>query len=134
MPSPAKLTNREIQKLHEGLVALDGVAGSGGSLLRFDFDDKVVWDIVRNRAAVEPLDNNVTRAVKALGAKYGIVEGVKLTPDNAEQAANYMHAVEMLLDQEQEVPGLITLKLSALQKAGVKIPGVIAKLQAILEA
>lgn len=133
MPSPAKLTNREIQKLHEGLVALDGVAGSGGALLRFDFDDKVVWDIVRNRSAVEPLDNNITRTVKSLGAKYGIVEGVKLTPDNAAQAAAYMDAVETLLTQEQEVPKLIGLRLETLQKAGVKIPGVITKLQAILE-
>lgn len=134
MPSPAKLKNREIQKLHEGLVALDGVAGSGGSIVRFDLDDALVWTVAKNRAIVERAVETLQRARKALGAKYGVVEGMKLTAENAAQAAAYMDAVETLLEQENELAGLANIKLSALQKAGVKVPGVLVNLGAILDA
>ena len=134
MPSPAKLKNREIQKLHEGLVALDGVAAMGGGVIRFQLDDKTVWDVARNRVILAPAIDALKLAKTSLGAKYHVVEGLEVNAATASRIAAYMDAVELVMEQEVEISGLANLKESALKAGKVTVPGILANLMAIIEA
>lgn len=133
MPEKLTLSNREIQKLHEGLVALDGIADKDGSVLRFDLTDKMVWDVCKNRTIVERAVDTHKKARKAIGARYGVVEGMKVTPEKAADVAGFLYACEELLDATNELNGLLKLKRNDLQKAGVKVPGILVNLVPILD-
>lgn len=133
MASSTKLTNREIFNLVEGLRALDGSVGKDGKFDGYDLDDKVVWICAKNRTIVERAFDTFTRVATALKAKHGVTDKMVITADNAGQIAAYQEAENKLLDQENELQGLLKIRLSDLQSAGVKTPGVLSKLMPLIE-
>lgn len=127
------LTNRDIVKLYEGIVALDGQADKEGKVERFDLDDDTSWQVAKCRRILEGAVETHQKERKKLGAKHKIVEGMKLTTENAPVVADFMIACEELLDRTNELNGLLKLKLSALRKAGVKTPGILSNLMPLID-
>lgn len=126
------LTNSEIKKIREGLNALSGVSNKAGEIIRFDFPADLVWKIAKLESIFERAEETLTKARKALAAKYKIVEGEKLTPENAQRVAAFLTENDILLEQTQEINGILMLKLPDLQKAGVNIPSIFTALMRIL--
>lgn len=132
MADKLTLSNREILKLNEGLCALDGVADKEGKIERFNLDDKLVWNVTKARRIVESAVETYRLARKSVGARHGVVDGMKLTEANAASVALFMEADEKLQAQTNELIGILKLKRSELQAAGVKIPGILSNLYPII--
>lgn len=129
---PTSLTNREILRLHEGLTALDGVGAKDGSVLRFEFDDSMAWNVAKNRRIIEEAKKNYDLACKTLAVSLKIVEGQKVTDENAERVAKFIEGCEKIRDKTQDLTGILRISRKDLQKAGVKIPGILSNLMPIL--
>ncbi len=132
MAEKLQLENRAISKVREGLNALSGVSDKASEITRFDFDGKLVWNIAKNEDLFERAENIFLRARKALAAKHQVVEGMKLTDENAPRVALYQKELDELQDKTQELTGVLKLKRSDLEAAGVKIPSVFKCLMPIL--
>lgn len=133
MAEKLTLSLLDVLKLHEGLAALDGVATGDGKVQRFDFDEGLTWNIAKDVRLVAAEKETYELARASLGTKHGIVNGMKLTADNAAAAAAFMEADEKLKAKRVELTGILRLPRTALQKAGVKIPGILANLYPIVD-
>lgn len=129
---PTPHTNREILKVHEGLTALDGVASKDGSVIRFEFDDSLSWNIAKDRRIFEEAKKNYDLACKTLATSLKIVDGQKVTDENAERVAKFIEGCEKIRDKTQDLSGVLRISRKDLQKAGVKIPGILSNLMPIL--
>lgn len=132
MAETIKLTNRDLQKLNEGIVALDGIADASGGVTRFDLGVDLSWNVAKIRTIVERANEAFNRAKKSLAAQNGVVERQRVTAENAPAVAKYIDDVEALLDKEVELTGILLLDRSVLQKAGVKTPGIYSNLMLII--
>lgn len=129
------LSNRELLNLHEGLSALDGIvdrSGQNAEVTRFKFDDKLSWNIAKAADIVERATLVYQRARKSAAANFGVVSGMKVTPENASNVAKYQEAEEALLDKTQEVQGILKLARRDLQNGNAIPPSVLKKLMPIL--
>ena len=129
---PTPYTNREIVKVREGLRLLSGVSSKAGEVTRFDLPDNLVWNVAKDESIFERAEEVYQRARKSLAAKHGVVENMKLTEANASAVAAFIEANEGLLDQTQELSGILKLKRKELQEAGVNIPAILKDLLPIL--
>lgn len=126
------LTNSEIKKIREGLNALSGVSNKAGEITRFDFPTDLVWKIAKLESIFERAEETLTKARKAIAAKNKIIDGEKLTPENAPRISAFLAENDILLEQTQELNGILMLNRSELQKAGVNIPSIFTALMPIL--
>lgn len=134
MGKTTTMSNREILKLHEGLIALDGIASKDGSVVRFEFDDNISWNLAKARAIVERAIEVHQRERNKLKAKYGVVDKMALTAENAPKVATFIEKNDVLLDQTNELTGILRFKRSDLQKHGNKIPpGVLMQLMPLID-
>ncbi len=129
---PITLPNRTIVKLVEGLKALDGVSNDTAKIERYDFDESLGWNIAKDRDIFERAETVYHKAKASLAGRLGIVEQMKLTPENAPKVAEFIEKNDKLLDQTQELSGVLKLSRKALFQAGVKIPGIYTALMPIL--
>lgn len=133
MSDPLSLTNREIVKLHEALVALDGLPDRDGTVIRFKFDTKTIAALAKNRVIVERASEFYQRGRKTLGAQLGVVDRMKLSENNAASVATFIHETENLLDESHSLEGLVKVALADLLKHDNQIPpGVIANLMPLI--
>lgn len=130
---PTTLTNREITKLFEGLRALDGTTGKDGAVERFELDDGLSWNAAKDRAIVERAFETYTYERKKIAAKWGVVDGMKLTPENAPNVAKFAEACEELLERTNELNGLLRFKKAELLKAGVNVPSILSNLMPLID-
>ena len=88
--------------------------------------------ISKDRCQVEDGKRAFEVGLKLLQVTHKIIEGQKITDENAERVAKFIDAREKLLDKEVELTGVLRLSRAALAKAGVKIPGIFSNLMPIL--
>lgn len=126
------LTNRQILKLVEGLKSLDGVSNEAQKIERFDFDENLGWNVAKDRHLCEEAEEVYKKSKASLAARLGVVENMKLTPENAAAVAKFIEQNNDRLEKTQELNGILKISRSALFKAGVKIPGIYTCLMPIL--
>ncbi len=125
--------NTEILEIADGLAALDGVSSEAGKIVRFKFKPGVVWDVAKDRRIFDHAAETVQKAFKSLAAQSGIVEGMKVTPENAAAVAKFVADKEEILARRQELAGVLKINLADLQENENQIPpGVLAHLFPIL--
>ena len=128
------LTNTQLADITAGLCQLDGIRLSADSFKPFKFDDDTVWKIASNHGAAAQALTTFERAKKMLVAQHGMVEGMKVTPENAAQVQAFMAALDALQERPVEVPGLEKIKRSELKVGSNPIaPSTLARLMPILE-
>lgn len=125
-------SNREILKLHSGLKDLVGAQDKEG-IERFDFDLKTAWNLAKCLSIVERAVETYERAKRVLAAKLGVVEGQKLTDENAPKVAQFLKQLDDLKDQQNELSGLLRFKVGDIQKAGNIPHTVLANIMPLLD-
>lgn len=120
MAKSTTLTNREILKLSSGLTDLVGAQDKDG-VERFDFDANTSWNLAKDLDIVERAVGLYDKQKRIIAAKLGVVEGQKLTDENAPRVAQFLKELDDLKDQSVELQGLLRFKRADIQKAG-KIP------------
>lgn len=133
MPSdkPLTLTNEELLKVEEGLKSLDGIPDKG-TVIRFDLPDDLCWNCAKNRCIVERGLRAHGLELRRLAAKHKVVDGQRLTEENAPAIAAYLAAAEALKDKTIELTGILKINRKELVAAGVKVPGIFTNLMPIL--
>jgi hypothetical protein len=131
MPEKLTLKNRVILETLGGLTALDGAPSKNG-IDRYDFDEHVAWNLAKLRRIFEDARRTYDLALRTLATTHRVVEGQSVTEDNVERVAKFIEAREALGEIEQELSGIVLISRQRLQKAGVKIPGVLAALMPVL--
>lgn len=129
------LTNQQIQNLHEGLAALDGVvdkAGQNTEVTRYTFEDGVAWNIAKNLDIAERAVGVINKAKASIGARLKVVKGMQLTADNAASVAKFQDELASLQEKTQDLNGLLNLSRKALQTGNKIPPSVLKNLMPIL--
>lgn len=127
------LSNLQIEKLHKGLRALDGVP-VGSETVRFEFSDNLSWNITKNLVLVERALEVYKKHQAKLMRDTGISIGEKVTDSNIQKVSVWKEKLDTLNENTQEISGLLLLKRADLQKAGVsKFPGIMANLFDLIE-
>lgn len=132
---PLTLSNREILNLKEGLSSLDGVidkAGSNTEVTRFTFDDKLTWNIAKDLDIVERATLLYQKARRSTAAKLGVIDGMKVTQENAASVAKYQEEEDKLQDKTQDLTGVLKLSRKELQSGNKIPPSVLKNLMPIL--
>lgn len=133
MAEKITVTVKDALKLQEGLRALDGVADREGKVERFELDADLCWNVAKDRRIVDGAVETYEKARKALGTTHGVVDRMKLTDANAASVAAFIEGDDKLLAKPVELTGVLKLKRTELQKAGVRTPGILANLMPILD-
>ena len=134
MSAARTLTNATILKLRDGLRALDGIAGKPGEIIRFDFDAATSWNITKNLVLIERAVEVYERERAKISQADGVPPGMAVTDANAEKVAAWKNKVDHLKNEgTQEITGLLKIRRQDLQKAGVKVPGILANLFDLIE-
>ncbi len=125
---------RDVLKLHEGLARLEGATDKDGRTAPYDFDAATVWDITVNLVVAESATGTYERARTTLGKTHGVVAGMAVTDVNAPAVAAFIAADEELKAKPSvALTAFKRFSRTALQKAGVKNPAVLAKLYPIID-
>lgn len=134
MPSALTLTNRQILNVRDGLKSLDGIPGKPGEMIRFEFEPGLSWNLTKNMVIIERAVETYERERNKITKESGVTQGTSVTDANAEKVSAWKEKIDALKNEgTQELTGILKLKRSELQKAGVKFPGVLANLFPILE-
>ena len=131
---PIGLTSSQLSDLALGLGQLDGLRLSPDSFKPFKFEDDTVWKIASNQSLIVAQLAVFDRAKKLLVGQHEMVEGMKITPENAERVQAFMAALDSLQQRVIDVPGLAKIKRSELKVGANQIsPSTLARLMPILE-
>lgn len=118
MSNSITLTNTEIERLHGGLKALQGIRVGKDEVRYFDFDKDTYWKIVQAQVIVERSCDLHDKARKGLLQKHGLVDGEGVTEENAPRIKAFVEERNDLADQVQklELPLLDPAKLEEKNK------------------
>ena len=100
------MTNSTLIRLANGLSALDGLRTKPNEIQPYEFAPDTEWKIANNIAVLQPKVTEHNRAQKLLATKYGVAEGMEITPANAQKFSEFIEAMHGLEDKEVTVDGL----------------------------
>lgn len=113
MAETMKFKIRAVLEIAAALKRLDGVV-RGREPEPFEFAPKVIWNLAKNGTIFDREVEVYNKALRAAAAEAKIYEGDSLSPANAHKFAGYKDKLEEMKDQDVEVPGVLTIKLSDL--------------------
>ncbi len=113
MPEKLTVTNREALDIAAGLKRLDGIM-AGTEFQPFEMDVSTVWNIAKNSAIFDRVQQTFEQAQRALAKQHGIFDGDRLSPGMAQKFATYQDSVAELKDATSEVSGVLLIPLSKL--------------------
>lgn len=116
------LTNSQLAELAAGFGQLDGIRLSVDSFKPFKFDDDTVWKIASNHSLIVHALGAFDRAKKMLATRHEIIEGMRVTPENAAQVQEFMIALSVLQEKQVEVSGMSKISRSELKVGQNQIP------------
>lgn len=136
---PKLIKGAKLPKLHDGLIALDGLVVRPGEVEPYSFAPETIFKIASNIVIVFDALSAYIRARKLLTSKYQVVERMPITETNAKQVAEFMEAVDLLEEKHVELGGIEVISRQELRvgpdakKGQNRIPpSVVAALSPIL--
>lgn len=127
------LTNRQIIKLRDGLMSLDGIAGRPNEVIRFEFDTQLSWNIAKNAGIINRAFDLYEAERNKISRDMRVQPGLPVNEANSDRVAAWSEKIETLKELQQEFRGLLKLKRAELQKGNKIPPGILANLMELLE-
>jgi hypothetical protein len=133
MPAPT-LTNAQLEDIVVGLSALDGLQTKDG-FQPFKFSDETVWKIAENLAEANAALTAFNLARKALAKTHGVVDRMRVTPENAASVAAFTESLDVISAKpiSVELQKIARSELNFGSKQNQIPASVLAKLRPILE-